>query len=115
MNSSFEKQYYKLHKEEKQAHFYCVEDEQIYLKGTHASQINKADHSYVDVEVDRCVEAERNLEPLGGDCVASGDEECTVDPKCADDYETWAMHKRIIVKVMNSKVDFSVDTKDPIR
>ena len=68
-----------------------------------------ADHSFVMLEVLKCHDEIRNkskLDPSDPNCKQ---DDCEVDPKCADDtaITTWRQKKKLVVKMLNENVDMS--------
>ena len=71
----------------------------------------EADHSFVMLEVLKCHDGIRNktkLESTHPDCK---EDDCEVDPKCAQDtaITTWRQKKKLIIKMLNENIDMSYE------
>ena len=69
----------------------------------------KADHSFVMLEVFKCHDDIRNKTKLDTSDPNCKEDDCEVDPKCADDaaITTWRQKKKLVVKMLNENVDMS--------
>ena len=88
--TEYGKKFYKMFSKN---NFYCADHPEIYLKGNLDSLTLQKDHAYIIFEVKPCKDENRDKK----------------DPLCAsnDEIDKWLEPKKLIVKVINQKGDFS--------
>ena len=90
MKSEYEKNFFR--NRMKTSHYYCAQDEKIYLQGTRENALYQKDHAYIIYDVKRCSEATR----------VEGDPECAQ----SGEIDSWTHSKELSFRVLNKNVDF---------